>query len=94
MVFISGFLPRDETWATEMHEAGLQVPTFHVLGEDDGIITPQQSEALIAVCNADKALELRHPGGHYIPTCTGDVRGTVRGFFSERYDEILAPVEV
>lgn len=90
-VIISGFLPRDETWAEGMHTAGLQLPTLHVIGEDDGIITPERSEALIKICDAEQVQELRHPGGHYIPTCTGEVRGVVRDFFSERYNEILAP---
>ena len=91
VVLISGFLPRDEAWAQEMRAEGLNMPTFHAFGEDDGIIKVEQSQALLNICDSDKATRLLHPGGHYIPTCTGEVRGTVRDFFSARYGEIMVP---
>lgn len=86
VVFISGFLPRDETWAKEMVEARIDVPTLHVFGEKDMIIPSEKSKLLQNIC--DNAQELQHSGGHFVPTCNGQVRQDVRKFFSQQAESL------
>lgn len=84
VVLISGFLPRDQSWADEMIEAGISIPTFHVFGEEDNVIPKEKSEKLVGICCEEHALVLAHKGGHFVPTCNAQVRETVRGFFGDQ----------
>lgn len=83
VVFISGFLPRDESWAKEMLDTGISFPTLHVFGENDGIIPIDRSKRLQSIC-CGQAQELSHPGGHFVPTCNAQVKQDVREFFSQQ----------
>lgn len=83
VVFISGFMPRDEAWAKEMLETGISVPTLHVFGETDGIIPMDRSQHLQSICG-EGAQELSHPGGHFVPTCNAQLKQDVREFFSQQ----------
>lgn len=89
VVFISGFLPRDKSWEKEMLDTGIEVPTLHVFGENDAIIPMDRSKMLQGICN--QAQQLCHSGGHFVPTCNGQVRQEVRDFFSQQKARLRAP---
>jgi predicted esterase len=72
VVFISGFLPHDASWTKEMLETGIHIPSLHVFGEKDTIITMDRSKMLQGICS--EAQVLCHAGGHFVPTCNGQVR--------------------
>lgn len=90
VIFISGFLPRDESWAKEMLETGISVPTLHVFGETDAIIPMDRSKKLQGVCG-EQAQVLSHPGGHFVPTCNAQVKQSVREFFSQQAARLRVP---
>jgi predicted esterase len=88
VVFISGFLPKDHTWADEMLATGIRTPTLHLFGEEDKIIPIEKSERLVTICSAEHAAVLPHPGGHFVPTCNAKVREPVRKFFREQMQKL------
>ena len=68
------------------------MPSLHVMGEADDIITTERSDALcrcFAAEHADTALRtvLRHEGGHLIPSFA-PVRHAFKAFFRDRRDNV------
>ena len=49
--------------------------SLHIWGENDALITPQQSEAVSHYYHAPKTLI--HPGGHFVPSKTPNVEGYI-----------------
>ena len=52
-------------WLAEEHGQVIDLPTCHVMGMND--IFKEGAEALLKICNSDKALVIADPGGHRIP---------------------------
>lgn len=48
------------------YEKRIKLPTLHVMGELDTLVSNERSEALASLC--DNAEILKHPGGHYCPS--------------------------
>lgn len=69
-VFFSGFKARFEQYQP-LYEAGVRVPTLHVVGENDVLVSVKRSEGLVGVCEG--AAVLKHQNGHNIPRETGEV---------------------
>jgi len=63
-VFFGGFKARFEQYQP-IYETGVQVPTLHVVGENDMLVTVERSEGLVEVC--ENAEVLKHQNGHNIP---------------------------
>ncbi|KAG0676378.1 hypothetical protein C6P40_001971 [Pichia californica] len=48
------------------YEKKITVPTLHVMGELDTLVSNERSQALADIC--EDATVLKHPGGHYCPS--------------------------
>ncbi|KAL1528875.1 hypothetical protein AB1Y20_010198 [Prymnesium parvum] len=75
-IFVSGFVPRHPEPANRLL-LGVDVPSLHVIGQSDGIVTPDRSRALADIF-AD-AMIIEHAGGHTIPS-GANVRQQVASF--------------
>lgn len=79
-IFISGFRPYDEAFASRLGNESLsQLPTLHIMGESDEIIPLERSLAM-AEAVGPRAQTFRHPGGHMVPTCSGEVKAAWQSF--------------
>ncbi|CAL3969796.1 unnamed protein product [Diplocarpon coronariae] len=83
-IFFAGFKPRFAQYDS-VYAAGIDVPTLHIIGSQDTIVSTKRSETLLAVCQS--ASLLKHEGGHDIPSSPQDqevvirfLRDNVRGF--------------
>lgn len=75
-IVIGGFASRDPRHARAFEvEGGIAVPSLHVIGRRDGIVSPQASHALAARFRAAHVVE--HDGGHVIP---GNAGAATAGF--------------
>ena len=54
-----------KAWLAEEHGQVIDLPTCHVMGMND--VFKEGAEALLKICNSDKALVIADPGGHRIP---------------------------
>lgn len=77
-ILISGFLPRDESAAATLSPTTLAGPTLHVMGGADDIIPVPRSHALAERCGRPTLFQ--HPGGHMVPTCSGDAKQALVDF--------------
>jgi pimeloyl-ACP methyl ester carboxylesterase len=68
-VFYSGFKARFPQYDS-VYALGIDIPTLHILGERDNVVSAKRSETLIRVCRDGSVL--RHAGEHEIPTSTED----------------------
>lgn len=68
-LFFSGFKARFPQYDS-VYEHGIDVPTLHIMGEEDHIVTIKRSESLKSVCRDGGTL--KHPGGHNIPESVED----------------------
>lgn len=59
-VFFSGFKPRFPQYES-VYEYGIEVPTLHVMGINDPVVTIERAETLKSVCRDAKVM--KHPGG-------------------------------
>ena len=73
-VIFSGFRARFPQYDS-LYEKGIDVPTLHVLGEQDPLVRSERSEALIRACKDSEFL--KHAGGHDIPKGEEDIRSIV-----------------
>lgn len=68
-IIFSGFQARFGEYAS-IYNSGIDVPTMHVIGENDLAVSKDRSEALALLCRGSKVLI--HPGGHDIPKLKSD----------------------
>ena len=52
-------------WLAEEHGQMIDLPTCHIMGAND--VFKMGGEALLKICDSDKALVITDPGGHRIP---------------------------
>ncbi|VEU20140.1 DEKNAAC100930 [Brettanomyces naardenensis] len=64
-MFYSGFRYKQESME-KFYTEKIKVPTLHVLGELDTVVSHERSQALIDQC--ENATVIKHPGGHYVPS--------------------------
>jgi predicted esterase len=74
-VFYSGFRARFPQYDS-VYVPGIDIPTLHISGEQDDVVSAERSDALLRVCR--DASVLRHAGGHEIPTLEEDQAVIVR----------------
>ena len=55
---------------------------MHVIGAADEIIPRARSDELAAASRGPMRVHV-HPGGHFVPTCTGDFKREVASFLDE-----------
>eukprot|EP00040_Diaphanoeca_grandis_P006162 m.36242 g.36242 ORF g.36242 m.36242 type:complete len:242 (-) comp17304_c0_seq2:61-786(-) len=85
-VCVGGFLPKYVPWAEEVKlGVGATMASLHVCGETDKMVDVSRSRSLkdAFVKGQTQGLpvdEYLHPGGHFVPTCTGVFRETLREF--------------
>mmetsp|Transcript_24278 Transcript_24278/g.57871 ORF Transcript_24278/g.57871 Transcript_24278/m.57871 type:complete len:240 (+) Transcript_24278:44-763(+) len=79
-VLVGGFLPRDDRFATSIRQADLSLPSLHVYGATDEKVPPRSSRALLDLFGEEHAQSFEHPGGHYVPTCTGEFKQVLTGY--------------
>lgn len=72
-IFAGGFKAHDESLH---HFYPLSLPTLHVIGKNDVIVTEERSRTLVRECE-DNRVEY-HEGGHFIPS-----KANWRNFFNE-----------
>ena len=78
-VFISGFRARFPQYDS-IYARGIDVPTLHIIGENDDAVAPEKSEALMGLCH-DPCV-LRHAGGHETPS-SAEHRAVIIKFLRE-----------
>ncbi|XP_005096416.1 esterase OVCA2 [Aplysia californica] len=78
-VLIAGFKSRST--AHDVHYSGRsEIPSLHVYGETDQIISESMSEELLQYFR-DPTI-LRHPGGHFVPAASAQKKGYM-GFLND-----------
>lgn len=88
-LFFSAFKPRFPQYDS-VYEYGIQVPTLHIIGKRDMIVTSERSETLKSVCS--DAWTLKHPGAHSIPDSeehTAEIISFLRGALESQSRETL-----
>lgn len=66
IILFSGALPNYEKIRNQAYQRSIQIPSLHIIGTQDKIITPEQSELLAK--QYIKPSILYHPEGHIFPT--------------------------
>ncbi|KAK9378105.1 serine hydrolase FSH [Kockiozyma suomiensis] len=78
-VLVSGFRARcpgsDECYP-------ITIPTLHVMGEADTIVSNEKSQTLVDACVEDQRKVYVHAGGHFVPS-NKDAVSAVTGFIKE-----------
>lgn len=64
-ILYSGF-KFDNKSVQHYYEKRITLPTLHVMGELDTLVSNERSQALADLC--DGSVVLKHPGGHYCPS--------------------------
>ncbi|CAR25698.1 hypothetical protein ZYGR_0A02640 [Zygosaccharomyces rouxii] len=66
-VTFSGFRLEASQFQSDYDKQPLSVPSLHVQGEQDTVVSEARILSLYNSCQEDKRTLLRHPGGHYVP---------------------------
>lgn len=64
-IIYSGFIFENES-VQHFYEKRISLPTLHVMGELDTLVSNERSQKLADLC--ENATVLKHPGGHYCPS--------------------------
>ncbi|GMM30590.1 putative serine hydrolase [Martiniozyma asiatica (nom. inval.)] len=64
-MFYSGFI-FDNPSAQKYYEKKIEIPTLHIMGELDTLVSNERSQKFADLCK--DATVLKHPGGHYCPS--------------------------
>lgn len=73
------------------YEETINIPSLHIYGENDAIITPDMSELLAATFEEPKVVI--HPGGHFFAASAGQ-KNIYIDFFRDRLVEYLESKEL
>lgn len=73
-VLIGGFLPKDPSYASAISAARPAVPALMVSGRGDTLVPEERSQALAEAFSEEAVEWYRHPGGHMVPTCSGEFK--------------------
>jgi fermentation-respiration switch protein FrsA (DUF1100 family) len=77
---VSGFLPWDARFADALHAARVATPSLFIHGEADDLIPMERCVQLAATFDPSCHSLLRHRGGHFVPSCAGDVKQRLVAF--------------
>ena len=80
----AGFLPRDPQWAAEVSTvARIPVKSMVVHGQSDRLVPIERSQQLQTAMGAACSLTYVHPGGHMVPTASGDFKRLLMDFLAD-----------
>jgi predicted esterase len=83
-IFIGGFIPRDSEISENYFALPLlEIDTLHIYGEQDEIITADESRKLSNVFDASRCIQVAHAGGHYIPLTSEFIQNHFLPFFKK-----------
>lgn len=80
---VSGFLPKDAAFADALATARVSTPSLFVHGEADELVPLERCLALQQTFDPQSYSMLTHPGGHFVPNCTGTVKQQLVDFLSK-----------
>ena len=66
-ISFSGFQLDDVKYQEAYALRRIGVPSLHVQGELDSLVTETRAMSLFEACEEDKRTLLKHPGGHFVP---------------------------
>jgi len=93
-ILVSAFKSRQSPHAP-LYASALDIPTLHVMGETDQVISVAMSSALLPLC-PDSTLS-RHGGGHYLPGSADtarDVKAFLSRFTNDGTIKDVAPIKL
>mmetsp|Transcript_6014 Transcript_6014/g.15745 ORF Transcript_6014/g.15745 Transcript_6014/m.15745 type:complete len:250 (+) Transcript_6014:139-888(+) len=79
-ILVGGFLPRDPAYAAAITKSKICIPTLHIYGQGDKLVSTERSKALMGAFDSELAEVYEHPGGHMVPTCTGEFKRVICDF--------------
>ena len=81
VILVSGFIPRDPEYAKKILDTRpIRIRSLHLSGEKDLLVPTERSRHLWGMFEETTRTHFIHPGGHMVPTCTGEVKDILRGF--------------
>lgn len=80
---VSGFLPRDPSYADILRHAKVSTPTLFIHGSADELVPLERAHELQATFAEGSTAMLEHPGAHFVPTCTGAVKQQIVEFLDK-----------
>jgi fermentation-respiration switch protein FrsA (DUF1100 family) len=73
-------MPRDPSFAGIIQAAHLDLPTLFIHGTADELLPLERSLELQMACEPGSFTLVTHPGAHFVPTCTGQVKQQLVSF--------------
>ncbi|KAG7885079.1 hypothetical protein KL938_001336 [Ogataea parapolymorpha] len=70
-ILYAGFKLKPQQYQ-KYYENKIKLPTLHIFGELDTVVSPDRAEALVESC--ENATVLKHPGGHFVPSTKDLIR--------------------
>lgn len=81
VILVSGFIPRDPEYAKIISDQRpIRLRSLHLSGEKDLLVPTDRSRQLWDMFEESTRTVHVHPGGHMVPTCTGEVKDIFRVF--------------
>ncbi|MCU0686965.1 MAG: DUF924 family protein, partial [Polyangiaceae bacterium] len=83
-ICVSSFPSRAKAHAAYVRPGSVRVPSLHVLGLNDLLVTPDRSIALLDVFDRSTSTLVKHAGGHFVPNAWpyGAIRSFLSGFLA------------
>lgn len=81
-IIIAGFLPKDVTYAKQLRDSRLEIPTLFIHGKSDDVVPLERNLMLQETFQENSATSYQHEGGHCVPTCGGTFKKVVLDFIS------------
>eukprot|EP01024_Parvocaulis_polyphysoides_P026048 TRINITY_DN23749_c0_g1_i1.p1 TRINITY_DN23749_c0_g1~~TRINITY_DN23749_c0_g1_i1.p1 ORF type:complete len:236 (+),score=35.34 TRINITY_DN23749_c0_g1_i1:301-1008(+) len=82
VVLIAGFAPKDESFLEIIQRANICIPSLHVYGESDELVSNERSLQLGQCFDPDQKQIFVHSGGHMVPTCSGQFKQILLTFIN------------
>ncbi|BDA48958.1 Esterase OVCA2 [Coccomyxa sp. Obi] len=82
-VLVSGFLPRDPSYADILRHGHVSTPTLFIHGSADELVPLERAHELQETFAEGATALLEHPGAHFVPTCTGAVKQQIVQFLDK-----------
>eukprot|EP01025_Chloroclados_australasicus_P016937 TRINITY_DN1863_c0_g1_i1.p2 TRINITY_DN1863_c0_g1~~TRINITY_DN1863_c0_g1_i1.p2 ORF type:complete len:236 (-),score=12.64 TRINITY_DN1863_c0_g1_i1:753-1460(-) len=93
VVLIAGFQPRDEQFSQLIKSANIRIPSLHVYGESDDLVSSERSTQLSECFDTSLKQVFVHPGGHMVPTCSGQFKQILQGFTTINVNGLSSAVQ-
>ena len=83
MLQVSGFLPKDASFGAALAAARVSTPSLFVHGEKDELVPLERCLELQRTFDPRSCSLLTHPGGHFVPNCSGVVKQQIVDFLAK-----------